>query len=1259
MLDQWIANRKHWLWATLLGAGWLGSPVQGAGPDGEPYNVIFYVLDTTRADHFSLYGYGRNTTPFVDSIAKEGLAWANCTASSTWTWPSVASILTGLTVQTHKAFEEPLAIPSGFQVLPEMLAEKGYSTHLLSSNRMLQPVGRAGKHFQYHTMTTRPDQNLTDRMEAIIREPSARPFFIHAQPYAAHAEYLCPAPFDSMFVDDELYGGLGDVPKINPGGRCLGGIKSSLIIDDIMSMDWYVAQYDGLIAYMDYQIEQMFQMLEEEGLRENTLIVITSDHGEELAGDHNYYFCHTNHYQGNILVPLVMVLPESWQEEHGPLRDHFYGGQPDLVDIMPTVLNVLGYEVPEEVQGRDLLVTPEPDASLGADQAGRTLMTPTLKLIQRARDIGPSLKNELYDLVNDPGETTDLAPTMVQRTEKLESKLLSATRKLDKVYAEQPVGTIYASDLNDPAETEGLISLEKYGPGEGWAFSNESETNRVLAGQLSARPGGADYRAYAAIIAEPLWDYNLSCRFALSSGTLSVQTSWVQWFGQGYRLLITADGMQLVRYRINSSGETLAQADVTIPADEWQDLFVGNDGDSLTVELNGTQVFKVATGFLPDVWGTTYFSIPSTTGGVVYVDDISVSRPGGPILPRTEEVAYEPFGPLLYQEVSDAAGLGGDFRGWGINVADFDSDGLPDLYFNQHETAPMFYRNDAAAPGTFSEETLRMDGVSNFNDADQHTASILDVDGDGCVDMYQTIGSSRGVASGKNWFISMDCDYRGMNKAEELGMADEFGRGRTPIWFDYDLDGVLDLLLLNAKGRGGPSRLYQGLADGKFSEISDGAGLPLALHLTTGEAVDLDGDLDPDLILGGKSFGVFENNGDGTFTDVSAASKINVSHGGRLATGDFNGDRLVDMFVVGDGAELDLVGQPTEEEVKYEFLLYGPDLKGLRMTTDSDSVWISPALQYDLKPIYTYFGAENVQVELPAKWAADDPALVGEPSLMGSSEGTFIWRDAESGDWNLRMAGSSDEAVFDVCRGWLVFDQPVTVVEEVNLDKATVTPNPSYLYVGNGDLTFQNESAISGIRGSHVRSRDLAVGDLDNDGDLDVYVVNGDLVENTADFVFINDGFGRFTDLAQKINTDPGYRGSGSAVALADFDRNGELEILVENGYGNKPFVGPRRLFRPVSGVGNWLQVVFERGPDDPTAIGARVEIEVDGRRQIRHYDAGQGNVSQDQAMIHFGLGDEVEATELVIHWTNGTVTTLGPLDANQRVTVPTLWSQP
>ncbi|MAE70976.1 MAG: hypothetical protein CME06_10975 [Gemmatimonadetes bacterium] len=591
---------------------------------------------------------------------------------------------------------------------------------------------------------------------------------------------------------------------------------------------------------------------------------------------------------------------------------------------------------------------------------------------------------------------------------------------------------------------------------------------------------------------------------------------------------------------------------------------------------------------------------------------------------------------LRYENVADSLGVGGDARAWGFSLRDIDADGMPDLYLGHHESSPRFFRNDLLGGGVFVEEHPSLPNWDDFAGADQHSVSILDADADGCVDLYQCVGSARGGRPGDNWLLSFQCGFDPIDLSADSGLLDPYGRGRTPLWLDFDLDGIADLLLLNALSAGNRSRLFRGLGGANFEEIVDGAGLPLDWHWVSGLAADLDEDGDSDLVLTATGVWLFRNEG-GLFTDVTAASGINIVTQTDVAMGDVNGDGFVDLVGASFAASTDLIGQPVPEELKYELRLNGPALKGARFLCDSDSIWLNLVMLYAERPEVVWLGSGSVNpAELPLSLSADDPVLLGEPDLIGVAPGAFLWREP-TGHWNLRVAGEGEvPGSFERSGGWLRFDSPIDSIETFELEIDAVTARPNHLYRGNGDLTFSDASFSSGFRDRQLQSRDLALGDLDNDGDLDIFVVNGGIVENLPDGLYLNDGSGRFREVSDGVGIPFQPRGSGESVGISDLDRDGRLEILVLNGGGFRPFVGPQDLFRATTRPGRWLLIALDQEAGDPTPLGSRVDLYAGGRRQVRWYDAGQGNRSQQDAFLHFGLGSATIIDSVVVTWPDG-----------------------
>jgi arylsulfatase A-like enzyme len=596
------------------------------------YNVLLYVIDTTRADHLSLYGYERETTPFLEQVADEGILLTNYHSTSTWTWPSVVSMITGTVPQTHKVLERTLRPHPGIPALTHQLEAAGYSTALLTSNTLLEPTGRTGDLYQEVIVTERPDQNLTDTLVQMITDPARRPFFIQAQPFGPHAPYIAEAPWDSLFVGDPYYGQLGDLPAVHQEQSCEGGMFAGQLIDGIMSMDWYVAQYDGLIAYIDYQIEELFQVLESEGLRDNTLVIIIADHGEELAGDHNFFFCHIECYEGNTHVPALVFLPRALERKYGGVAGRIVDRPYSHIDLMPFILGTLGLQMP-------VLPTAQPGSdgrgslnALSADHHCRAFYPEQYKVINHSDYLEPDPALQLFDIPADPAETTNLTDSEPTLARDLESEMHELIKFADRVRPpEVGPGILFETDFSDPDGPYNNLEVTSVGTECRWkrVAIVEEDHNWVMHGRLDPSApecrGGQPFRMNTGLIFYPLESYAARARMKLIWGEAAMMICWRPWMRGGYVATFSKDHVTLTRVDRDGSTTDWGAATVPFAEDEWHWVRLEKDGGEVRLKVDGEVALSAIEPEPHRMWGTTYFSV-ATEGGEVLIDDLSILK---------------------------------------------------------------------------------------------------------------------------------------------------------------------------------------------------------------------------------------------------------------------------------------------------------------------------------------------------------------------------------------------------------------------------------------------------------------------------------------------------------------------------------------------------------------------------------------------------------------------------------------------------------
>ena len=386
-----------------------------------PPNVLLIVVDTLRADHLSHYGYDRQTAAPLDAFRARSTLFSRAYSTAPWTGPATMSILTGLSPLQHRATAHGDVLPDAVETLAERLRAAGYTTHGISFN---QEVSRAtgyaqgfdgfddfmGKAIDYPDIGQR-----VRRVGRWLETSPTEPFFLYLQPMNVHGPYRVPRSRQAALLGRaptrafEYYGPELMAPLMRQGRVELRADVSEEIKSSAID------QYDVAIRYSMEEIARMLAAIEAAGRLENTLVVLTSDHGEELF-DHGGFSHGFTLYREVLHVPLYLHLPE--QETAQTVERAV-----SILDIVPTILARAGLpptgSAAGELEGTDLLADPGPDAAprLLVQHAGWTQRAKGLSLIrdrdhlvdlEHAYDT-PSRRIALFDLVEDPAERADRA----------------------------------------------------------------------------------------------------------------------------------------------------------------------------------------------------------------------------------------------------------------------------------------------------------------------------------------------------------------------------------------------------------------------------------------------------------------------------------------------------------------------------------------------------------------------------------------------------------------------------------------------------------------------------------------------------------------------------------------------------------------------------------------------------------------------------------------------------------------------------------
>ncbi len=412
---------------------------------GKRTNVLLITIDALRADHLGVYGYRRQTSPHLDAFSRRGTVFDQAYTYWPKTRGSFVALMTGrLAAQTGYGKSHPVLLDFN-PTLASTLRDGGYQTTALVDNPNVAAALGYAKGFDRYRETWEEKTLATEaaRASAISEEASAllaasrsdRPFFLWLHYVSPHAPYEPPPPFATAFLDAAAAGG----PRLAPVEGFHGGVSRQWAKPG-KTLGWYVAQYDGEIAAADAEVGRVLEALERSTARDDTLVIVSSDHGESL-GEHDYYFDHGEDlFDPCLRIPLLVVGPGVRQG----LRTEVLAS---TVDLVPTVLDALKVSYPADLAGASLLPAlrgeRRPDRPRLYGQNDRNLLGAwdrRFKIVARPAEEGA--RYALYDRMRDPAEVRDAArangETMrVERRElelfreRIDSQLTRTRRLLD------------------------------------------------------------------------------------------------------------------------------------------------------------------------------------------------------------------------------------------------------------------------------------------------------------------------------------------------------------------------------------------------------------------------------------------------------------------------------------------------------------------------------------------------------------------------------------------------------------------------------------------------------------------------------------------------------------------------------------------------------------------------------------------------------------------------------------------------------------
>jgi arylsulfatase A-like enzyme len=388
----------------------FAAQVAGCSSDtsARPPDVILIAVDTLRADRLGCYGYGEGTSPNIDRFAADALVFENALSHGSDTLLSCAALVSGYLPHETRIIgrdDLPLEVPT----LAETLQSQGYETAAVISNYVLRDGqgfeqgfetydSEMGQHELTRGFPERLAEFTTDRAIEILAEERDRPLFLWVHYQDPHGPYTPP----EMFVRAEAGGG-GRALPLNPDVSGRGGIPVYQQLENRVDPRFYASRYDGEIRYTDDQFARLIRALEHQGMYEDAVIVFTADHGEGM-GEHDYWFAHGEYlYQGQIHVPLIV----RWGDRFGGRRAEFV----QHVDVVPTILGLLGFPGADSLRGTDLFAESTSPRSIVSFAPAPSLDESKVSLVRDGMKVTYTPRHravQFHDLLEDPGEEASL-----------------------------------------------------------------------------------------------------------------------------------------------------------------------------------------------------------------------------------------------------------------------------------------------------------------------------------------------------------------------------------------------------------------------------------------------------------------------------------------------------------------------------------------------------------------------------------------------------------------------------------------------------------------------------------------------------------------------------------------------------------------------------------------------------------------------------------------------------------------------------------
>jgi len=448
MLPKVRAGPKYTLIIVFLVVAVLAVWIFILSPSPPPPNVIIYLVDALRPDHLGLYGYVRDTSPFLDELVKDGVVLNNAFSLSSWTRSSVGTLFTSLYPSSHGAINRDSILKKSVVTISEVLKNKGYKNAAFLANGNIFGNGLnfdqgfdafsaiEGKSYRHGS-----GQEIVDAVIPWLRENQTAPFFLYIHTVDSHDPYFAPPYLRKLFIDSKIF-----------------NERESQVIYSRPHISKFINHYDATVRYSDLIFKKFWDALNELDLVKNSLIIFLADHGEEFL-EHGGLHHGGRLFNEQVRIPVIFWIPH--MSKLKPRVDSYFS----TLDIAPTILSMLGIPPPPIWQGKSILPMMTGDVP---DTEGKDLYfseeLDKFKLYGIRNDkfhyilsLKPDFEESLFNLITDPYEKENLVENNGNDDVTLEEMRI----KMMNFIADTSAG--YHISHLDPANNSLTLTLETDG----------------------------------------------------------------------------------------------------------------------------------------------------------------------------------------------------------------------------------------------------------------------------------------------------------------------------------------------------------------------------------------------------------------------------------------------------------------------------------------------------------------------------------------------------------------------------------------------------------------------------------------------------------------------------------------------------------------------------------------------------------------------------------------------------------------------------